>query len=460
MKLIMLQIALPLLLLLQLATATATAPAADPVTEAELAKVAEWGPKVTRAVSASYAARRDASPDKAQPTRFFHAKSHGGFRVKFKGRATGEGAGIFAAGHSTEAVVRFSSGSGDIQKDTVADLKGIAFKVDCSKMSAAGLGPRNELPGGDDAGDEHSQDFIGATGEAHPLRHAENEAGIVTSMAEKIVDKAKGERVGAALHGLGTVWGLAGAAGESVRPSFERMRWWNPLGLHARVKTNVDAAFKAADVKNLFQIKAWHSQTPYSYKGKLVRYAYEPYVVPADPNHPVKFHVDAKKHPHLASFVDRQLYEVSSNTHSTLYQPGIKSAGIRMYVRYPPAGVDVNDAQLVWKQARREHVADFEFDLNGVSSGPLPKEFVESLSFNPWRGFAAHRPLGGINRIRRDLYKHASHERVAGAYSCPFSAQGRQVMPLPPYPSTGGDVPANDRNRKFVSHHSESRLNP
>jgi hypothetical protein len=38
-------------------------------------------------------------------------------------------------------------------------------------------------------------------------------------------------------------------------------------------------------------------------------------------------------------------------------------------------------------------------------------EFCEKLAFNPWHSLEVHRPLGGINRLRKDVYKKASDKR-------------------------------------------------
>ena len=37
--------------------------------------------------------------------------------------------------------------------------------------------------------------------------------------------------------------------------------------------------------------------------------------------------------------------------------------------------------------------------------------FGEGLSFSPWHGLDAHRPLGGINRVRRTVYETISKLR-------------------------------------------------
>ena len=39
------------------------------------------------------------------------------------------------------------------------------------------------------------------------------------------------------------------------------------------------------------------------------------------------------------------------------------------------------------------------------------KLFGENLSFTPWHSLPDHRPLGGINRVRRDIYLAISKQR-------------------------------------------------
>jgi hypothetical protein len=52
-------------------------------------------------------------------------------------------------------------------------------------------------------------------------------------------------------------------------------------------------------------------------------------------------------------------------------------------------------------------------------------DFGEDLSFNPWRALAEHRPLGGINRARRQVYLALSafrHEQNGTRRQEPTSA--------------------------------------
>jgi hypothetical protein len=46
------------------------------------------------------------------------------------------------------------------------------------------------------------------------------------------------------------------------------------------------------------------------------------------------------------------------------------------------------------------------------------KELCERLGFSPWHGLLEHRPLGGINRLRRAVYEASVRARaVSPAYS-------------------------------------------
>ena len=43
-------------------------------------------------------------------------------------------------------------------------------------------------------------------------------------------------------------------------------------------------------------------------------------------------------------------------------------------------------------------------------------ELCEKLAFNPWHALAAHQPIGGINRVRRQVYRSSAQHRGASGY--------------------------------------------
>ncbi len=44
------------------------------------------------------------------------------------------------------------------------------------------------------------------------------------------------------------------------------------------------------------------------------------------------------------------------------------------------------------------------------------REQCEAMAFSPWHSLAAHRPLGGINRLRQQVYVELAKHRGAPGY--------------------------------------------
>ena len=49
--------------------------------------------------------------------------------------------------------------------------------------------------------------------------------------------------------------------------------------------------------------------------------------------------------------------------------------------------------------------------LRQAFDGPNRMEFCQNLAFNPWHSLPEHRPLGGINRLRKAVYVVLSEMR-------------------------------------------------
>lgn len=66
----------------------------------------------------------------------------------------------------------------------------------------------------------------------------------------------------------------------------------------------------------------------------------------------------------------------------------------------------LEDATVAWDEdlSPFRKVARIEIPPQSFES-PEQMEFCENLAFNPWQSLPEHRPLGGINRVRKDLYK-------------------------------------------------------
>jgi hypothetical protein len=80
----------------------------------------------------------------------------------------------------------------------------------------------------------------------------------------------------------------------------------------------------------------------------------------------------------------------------------------------PARNMPVEDPTVRWKESQAQfvpvadiHIPSQEFDT------PARNTFCENLSFNPWHAVADHRPLGGLNRIRKAVYEEIAVYRHA-----------------------------------------------
>jgi hypothetical protein len=79
------------------------------------------------------------------------------------------------------------------------------------------------------------------------------------------------------------------------------------------------------------------------------------------------------------------------------------------------ASMPVEDASIIWSEIESPYQTIAT--LTAAAQDPWTIEkiraFDQSLSFSPWNGLAAHRPLGAINRARRPAYPMSAALRAA-----------------------------------------------
>lgn len=76
---------------------------------------------------------------------------------------------------------------------------------------------------------------------------------------------------------------------------------------------------------------------------------------------------------------------------------------------------DIENACTEWKDVPFLTVARIEIPPQDITS-PERQEFCETLFYTPWHGLLDHRPIGGINRLRRTVYDISADRR-----GCPVS---------------------------------------
>ena len=81
---------------------------------------------------------------------------------------------------------------------------------------------------------------------------------------------------------------------------------------------------------------------------------------------------------------------------------------------------EIENASTLWKEEDHAFVtvATIRIPRQEVDTAELQAR-CERLVFSPWHGIAEHRPLGGINRLRRAVYEASAVARGASPGGCP-----------------------------------------
>ena len=101
----------------------------------------------------------------------------------------------------------------------------------------------------------------------------------------------------------------------------------------------------------------------------------------------------------LAHLVDLQLDDVS-------------------LVFLPSRHLNIEDATTTWPQETESYVKVARIIIEAPQTPHTSEEEAtcENLAFTPWHALAAHRPIGGINRLRRKVYAASADHRGADGY--------------------------------------------
>jgi hypothetical protein len=88
----------------------------------------------------------------------------------------------------------------------------------------------------------------------------------------------------------------------------------------------------------------------------------------------------------------------------------------RLQPQTDPVSMPVEDASVEWDEEASKpiSVATLTIGVQDVDSpeGRVLAEECEAMSFSPWNALAEHRPMGGINRLRRAVYLASLTKRL------------------------------------------------
>jgi len=293
-------------------------------------------------------------------TRDVHAKQHGCVRADFtvdKDVPAELRAGVFAEpGKEYAAWIRFSNGGPKVQDDRAADARGMAVKlmgVDGEKLLESEKG----------AG---TQDFLMLNHDAFFIKDGKDYVEFFKQIAK----------------GSSPAWFF-----------FGRLPWrWTEfsvaLQLARKGKKMVDPLSSP-----------YFSTTPYLLGEKnVIKFSAQPCSGSPDPRN---------------RFAGSPDY-LRLNMQRSLDVRDGKPACFRFMVqkRSDPETMPVEDARIPWDQGQSAFVpvATVTIPVQEFSSASQMR-FCENLSFTPWHGLPAHRPLGNINRARKVVYEAVSKFR-------------------------------------------------
>ena len=324
--------------------------------------------------------------DTGHAHRGVHAKSHGILRGELHVLPNLPpllAQGVFARCRSYPVVMRLSTVPGDILDDAVSTPRAVALKV----IGVEGA----RLPSSES---DVTQDFVMVNGPAFgaPTAHKfEQNLKLVAATTDKAPGLKKvlsavfqgAEKLSEALgHESATLLSLGG------HPET------NPLG------------------------DTYFSQTPFLYGDSMVKFS----LVPVSPGLVAlkRAPVDLKGKPN--GLRDAML------THFAVHGG---DWDLRVQFCTDLKTMPIEDASKVWPEdvSPFVSVARVRVDPQTAWSEERSKAVDDQMSFSPWHGLAAHRPLGSVNRVRKLVYEIAARFRAERDGVC--IAEPRNLDGLP-----------------------------
>ncbi len=288
-----------------------------------------------------------------------HVKTHGYAAAEFRvlpNLPEELAQGLFATEGFCPAVVRFSNAASQAQADAVPDGRGMSIKV---------LKVEGETVTVDEQKGP-AQDFVMIN---HPVFFARNVKDFLR--LEQVLVQAEDSPL-ATLQGALTGWD------------------WNPLHWHWREMLTV--ARIAGQLPAHPASNTYFSMAPIRYGNYVAKYRAKP----AGERHDSYLELVQR----LWSQADalRLALEETLRTQEVLFE-------FQVQLRNSERTMPIEDATIEWPESESPYrtVAPLLVPRQEIASLRQQAAF-QQLSFNVWHALAAHRPLGGINRVRRLAY--------------------------------------------------------
>lgn len=302
-----------------------------------------------------------------QRSRESTGQARGDVHVKTHGCAAGEfrvlpnlpeelAQGLFGQDRTFSAAVRFSNSASQPQPDFIPDGRGLAIKL-------------IDVPGerlSSDVNGAATQDFVMVN---HPVFFAGNVKEFLRF--EQVLAAGKNEKVATATEAL------TGGA-------------WNPLQWHWREA--LTALQIAGHLPAHPASMTYFSMAPIRFGNFVAKYRAQP--AGTLPGSFVNLVAKLGRHPDAL----RLILEETLRSQHLLFE-------FQVQLRTSEQTMPVEDAAVEWPESESPYRTVALLLLPRQDINTQQQESVcKQLSFNVWHALAAHRPLGGINRLRREAY--------------------------------------------------------
>lgn len=272
--------------------------------------------------------------------------------------------GVFRDGRREyQAVVRFSNSPGVFEKDRDPGVRGMAIKL----LDVEGKRAASDDP-------DRSQDFIFIS---HPVFPFPNPKGYYE-----------------------VLWRLRSFLG------FPRALLYMLLRMPQSLKIAIAAG--ALKLRNPAEIDYW-STAPYwlgsadGVDGKAVKYK----ALSRQPAPPGTV-LPGKHAP----------YDFLADALQQMLAGGAASFDFQLQVQTDPVAMPVEDFCVEWSEKTSPPITAATVTLHPFESDDARRGFeadVEGMFFTPWHALAEHRPMGGLNRVRKPIYEASFQTRTQGA---------------------------------------------
>ena len=317
--------------------------------------------------------------DYGHAVRSVHAKAHAilhGRLVVAGNLPPALAQGLFARPGEHEAYLRISTNAGDILPDAISLPRGLALKV----LDVEG----ERLPGA--AGT--TQDFVMVNGPVFQTRTAAQFLGNLKLLA-RTTDRLEGTKtvLSSVMRGVNSALAAVGVESPKVQ-SLGGAPNVDPLG------------------------ETYYSVTPFRYGDHIAKFS----LAPVSPG--------------LLALSGRRI-DASGRPDAIRETLQAEMAGIdgawelRVQLCRDLERQPVEDPTVPWDEVEApfETVATLTVPRQDSWEPSRVQAVDEGMRFSVWTGLAAHRPLGNINRARRDTYRHSAQFR-AGVNGCPMHEPG------------------------------------